>query len=84
MLAGRLDARLDGRPVVIVADDKGVDLVGSWRSIGALRRTAGALPSWTYNRCLPRLRVRLRPLPAVTLATDGWLFGFLVPSRRSG
>lgn len=82
-MAGRLTGSLDGRPVVIEANESGLLLtVASWRAAWALRRTAGSL--LPAVRMLRQTRVPLRvqvagSMAASVLPTPGLVVRWLVP-----
>jgi len=82
-VAGRLTGHLNGRPVVIEADESGLRVVfATWRGAWAMRGCAGALlPALDALR---RTRLPLRAQVAGTMAvsllpTPSWLARLIVP-----
>jgi len=81
-LAGRFTGTLDGRPVVISADDAGVTLeLSTLRSAWTLRKSGSVvLPLLqSMNAVKIPLRVRIGPVSFAVLPKAGLLVRFFVP-----
>ena len=88
ILAGRLTGTLDGRPVVISADDAGLTLdLSSLRSAWTLRKYVGVgLPLLQLLKAahIP-LTLRLAGgVPVPVLPKAGWLVRLFAPAMVSG
>jgi len=88
ILAGRLTGTLDGRPVVISADDTGVTLdLSSLRSAWTLRKSASVVLPFVQSLNASHIPLRLRlfgGLPVAVLPKAGLLVRLFAPELGRG
>ena len=88
ILAGRCTGTLDGRPVVISADDSGVTLdVSTLRSALTLRKCGSGVVPVLQSMNAVQIPLKVRVFGTVSVAVlpkAGWLVRLLVPELAEG